>query len=532
MRCTKTFQRIGRGDIAIPRISLKSIAVSCRALTSTSSRRDVNNKAGLINDLKDISQSRSSTRRGAIHGITVAKDDTIFALSTAPGKAAIAIVRCSGPACRKIYQKLCPDKPFPRPRQAALRKLYSPRDGSVLDPGALLLSFPEAATVTGEEVLELHLHGGNATVRAVLSAISSVSTPMRRIRYAEPGEFTRRAFYNDRISLTEIEALGDNLTAETEQQRRLAVRGSTGILAERYESWRQQLLHARGELEALIDFSEDQHFDESPAELAASVAQKVDILLKQVEASLQNAAKGELLRHGIKIALVGAPNVGKSSLLNLIAGREAAIVSSEAGTTRDIVETNVDIGGFFCNLGDLAGLRAGFEAEKSDAAASENFVGLVEQEGIRRAKARALEADVVLVVRSCERDQQGELSMDYPDEVAETVRKCDATRQRIIHVVNKVDYVSRHHREETILHKLQAENPVLVSCKLKLNADKSGLNDLTKRLTDTFEDMTQAIGIPGISLAEGESEVSLGATERQMRLLERCREELYTFVAM
>lgn len=217
----------------------------------------------------------------------------------------------------------------------------------------MVLYFPAPKTVTGEDLLELHVHGGTAIVRAVLAAIPRIpgTGPSQSIRYAEPGEFTRRAFANDRLDLTQVEALGDSLAASTEQQRRLSVRGTTNSLATRYENWRKLLLEARGELEALIDFSEDQHFDESIGELLGSVAAQVVSLRAALLAHQENAVRGELLRSGISLALLGAPNAGKSSLLNAVVGREAAIVSREAGTTRDVVEVGIDLGGFFAGWG-------------------------------------------------------------------------------------------------------------------------------------------------------------------------------------
>ena len=340
--------------------------------------------------------------------------------------------------------------PLPKSRYASLRTLFEPHGGEnrrqVLDASAVVLFFPGPNTVTGEDVLEFHVHGGPAVVKAVLGAISrslpSLEHGPAPVRYAEPGEFTRRAFYNDRLSVTQIEALGDVLTAETEQQRQLAVRGSSAALSARYETWRRQLLYARGELEALIDFSEDQHFEESPEKLIASAASQIDVLRTRVQSNIQNAARGELLRNGISIALLGSPNAGKSSLLNRVVGREAAIVSQEAGTTRDVVDVNVDIGGFFCKLGDLAGLRGSSNQTRLDRTDVQP-VGEIEQEGMRRARDRVFEADVVIVVLPVEELYNG-FEVRVSRDVRETLEKCDLGRQKILLVVNKIDLVAKN----------------------------------------------------------------------------------------
>ncbi|KPI39157.1 tRNA modification GTPase GTPBP3, mitochondrial [Cyphellophora attinorum] len=379
--------------------------------------------------------------------------DTIYALSTAPGRAAIAIIRVSGPACLDIYGALCPDKPFPTPRVATLRKLYTPRTGdhaaaTVLDSGALVLYFPAPATVTGEDILELHVHGGPAIVRSILSAIPLSNPRDRRkpahyslIRPAEPGEFTKRAFYNGRISLPEAESLGSLLAAETEQQRRLAVLGAESGLAERYERWRQILLYARGELEALIDFSEDQHFDESPTELIASVSIQVRALQEQLRLHIQNASRGELLRSGIRVALLGAPNAGKSSLLNRIVGREAAIVSSEEGTTRDIVDVSVDLDGWPVRLGDMAGLRTTPTTSSATISSPSAAIGEIEKEGIRRARARALDSDVVIILLSLEANADGTVGLHLNDEVRAAAKECQSAGKTLVVAVNKADLI-------------------------------------------------------------------------------------------
>ena len=398
--------------------------------------------------------------------------------------------------------------------------------------------------MTGEDVLELHIHGGPAVVKAVLDAIPKTISPTSLrsypLRYAEPGEFTRRAFYNNRLDLTQVEALGDVLSAETEQQRRLAVRGASSGLAKEYELWRKNLILAQGELEALIDFSEDQHFDESPTTLTRSVAAQVEQLQIKLITNIKNSSRGELLRNGINIALLGAPNAGKSSLLNRIIGREAAIVSEEEGTTRDVVEAGVDLGGFFCRFGDLAGLRMVSHSSGSPK------VGRIEQEGMRRAKERVIAADVVLVILSTE-------DLSRPNtEVLATLRSCDMTRQRIIYVINKSDLLKDHSRVEKIrsLFETQpypgnnsSDTPVfIISCKeaqypqerLGTNTqDPGGIETLLRGLVQVFLGMTSAV-FPEGHIGSGDRSIweqSLGANQRQRLLLQQCLQCLENFLA-
>ncbi|KAF3050887.1 mitochondrial splicing system protein [Didymella keratinophila] len=482
-------------------------------------------------DRADLRRRSVHTARHAIHARL--HEPTIYALSTASGKAAIAVIRISGPACAQIYEALCPSTALPKPRHAAVRKLYSPRQppspATLLDSGALVLYFPSPNTVTGEDLLELHVHGGPAIVRAVLAAIPQCATlseasPAHAIRYAEPGEFTRRAFANNRMDLPQIESLGETLSASTEQQRQISVRGTTSSLAVRYEQWRMLLLAARGELEALIDFSEDQHFDESPAQLCASVADQVRVLRAQIEAHVANAVRGELLRNGISLALLGAPNAGKSSLLNRIVGREAAIVSQEAGTTRDIVEVSVDLGGWLVKIGDTAGLRrAGLVGAEA--------VGAVEQEGIKRAKQRALESDVLVVV------QDATAEMD--PEVTDTAKQCVSSGVNVVVAVNKIDQLSSTPSAEDAwkakIHTalgLPATHISFISCVVASThtGDPGNIQSFLTTLTNTFRSMTAAL-VPDSDPSPDIWQESLGATERQRILLSECLTHLDAFLA-
>lgn len=377
-------------------------------------------------------------------------------------------------------------------------------------------------------MLELHIHGGPATVKAVLAAIPQCPSKYR-IRYAEPGEFTKRAFFNDRLDLARVESLSDILSAETEQQRRAAVRGNSGALARTYESWREELLLARGEIEALIDFSEDQHFDESPTDLLHNVAKLVDNILQGIHLHEQGGQRSELLRSGIRIALLGPPNVGKSSLMNLIVGREASIVSGEAGTTRDVVEASLDIRGYLCSFADTAGFRS------SDPLGPSSPVGDVELEGIRRAKQKAQESDIVIVLASIESGPSGPFIL-YDQETLDIAAGAEAQ----LIVINKRDVAEPGEFDRLVdqfRQRLGEKDPRLgsvqlaaVSCKeasltsasAARNKDPGGIHALTEALVSTFSQMTE---MP-VDLQD-----LLGVTARQAQLLARCRAHLEDFMA-
>lgn len=466
---------------------------------------------------------------------------TIYALSTAPGRAAIAVIRVSGPRCLDVYRALCRDDKVPRARYALLRKVYRPvqahaqahaqkQELEELDSGALVLYFPAPRTVTGEDVLEFHVHGGAAIVKAVLEAISSLGEPGGEIRYAEAGEFTLRAFQNARLDLPQIEALGETLTADTEQQRRLAVRGTGAALTTRYEQWRVALLYARGELEALIDFAEDQHFDESAEEFVRSVGGQIQALRRQIALHVDNAARGELRRSGIRIALLGAPNAGKSSLLNLVVGRQAAIVSTEEGTTRDIVDVGVDLGGWYCKIGDMAGIRS-------------KLAGAVEREGIRRARERALESDVVVVVVSLDEVHR---TLQIEQEVIDATNDCIDAGKRILIAINKCDLLPNLSIPSGLLESLRAIFPSVpedriigISCRAESDATNTtdplaqpqdgNIQALLQGLITTFQELSSPTGIStdynGV-YDKSYWEDSLGVTHRQRANLESCLHDL------
>ena len=302
--------------------------------------------------------------------------ETIFALSSAPGRAAVAVIRLSGPACAAVCQRLTGGPPPPA-RRAALRRLRDPESLEVLDRG-LVIWFPGPASVTGEDVLELQVHGGRAVLAALLDGLAGRSG----LRPAEPGEFSRRAFLNGRLDLTAAEGLADLIAAETRAQARQALRQLDGALGRLYDDWRGRLLQALARLEAAIDFAPDEA--DVPADPRAAIQPEIARLTAEIGAHLADRGRGERLREGLTIAVLGPPNAGKSSLVNRLARRDVAIVTAEPGTTRDVLEVHLDLEGYPVTVLDTAGLR-----EAADA---------IEAEGVRRARARAERADIRLLL--------------------------------------------------------------------------------------------------------------------------------------
>lgn len=328
-------------------------------------------------------------------------NDTIFALATAPGRAGVAMVRISGAEAALALRDLAGT--LPPPRQAQRARIRDPRSGEILDDG-IVLYFAAPASFTGEDVAELHLHGS----RAVLAAVFAALARLPRFRLAEPGEFTKRAFLNGKLDLTTAEAIADLVDAETAAQRRQAVRQLGGEFGRRCEDWRGRLIAAQAQLEAEIDFPEEG----LPAAQWASARRALGLVREEIAGELADDRRGERVRDGVVVAILGPPNAGKSSLLNVLARREVAITSHLAGTTRDVIEVALDLGGYPVVLADTAGLRAG--------------VDIVEEEGVRRAYARAASADLKLVV----------LDATQPAEAAGLRALIDA---RTIVVANKID---------------------------------------------------------------------------------------------
>ncbi len=338
---------------------------------------------------------------------------TVFALASGLGRAGIAVVRVSGAEAGRVLCRLTGRERLPAPRRAVRARIIRPiaeADAAttvmdaVIDHG-LVIWFPAPRSFTGEDVAEFHIHGGPAVTEALLEALAAEAG----LRLAEPGEFSRRAFENGRMDLTEAEGLADLVQAETEAQRRQSLRQMEGGLKALYDGWRTRLIQALAHFEAEIDFAEEG----LPAEIAAEARATVSGLLAEIAGHLADARQGERLRDGLEVVILGPPNAGKSSLLNMLARREAAIVSTIPGTTRDIVEAHLDLAGYPVVVADTAGLREAAEQ--------------IEAEGVRRALERAGRADLKILVLE---------AADWPAIPGELAAHADADS---LLVLNKID---------------------------------------------------------------------------------------------
>ena len=397
---------------------------------------------------------------------------TIYAEATAFGTAGIAVVRVSGPCARIVMDRLTGQTKI-KARHATRVNIYRSHDGELLD-SALALWFPKPNSFTGEDIAEFHLHGGRAVVAAVLAELEAISG----LRMAEPGEFSRRAFMNDKMDLTEAEGLADLIAAETEMQRKQALRQLNGGLGDRYEDWRHRLLRDLAHTEAVLDFADE----ELPVGLLDHLNQDVKLLVQEITAHLDDDRRGERLREGVRVAIVGPPNVGKSSLFNHLAKRDVVIVHDRAGTTRDVVEIQLDLGGFPVFISDTAGIR-----ESSDE---------VESEGIRRAKAVAEESD--LVVGVCDASVVPALDPETLSLLGESG----------LLVMNKIDLLGDQLPEMIGGYRLQH-----VSCRTG-----AGLDGLTETLTTKVHRMMSSV-VSG----------SLISRQRHRESLIECRNALVRF---
>jgi tRNA modification GTPase len=384
--------------------------------------------------------------------------DTIFAPATASGRAGVAVIRISGPKTAKALARL--DVIVPPPRLLSRAILKDPASGESLDDG-LIAWFPAPRSFTGEDVAELHIHGGRAVVESVLAALNGIGG----LRPAEAGEFTRRAFDAGKLDLTQAEALADLVDAETRAQARQALRQMGGALKTRYDEWRDRLVKALAHLEAVIDFPDE----DLPEETATALWTAVETLEGEIAAHLADNGRGERLRSGVHVAIVGPPNAGKSSLLNLLAQRDAAIVSETAGTTRDVIEVHLDLSGYPVLIADTAGLR-----ETRDD---------IEDEGVRRAKDRAASADLVIALFD---------GAQYP-------KRDEATAELIsesaLIVVNKADLLDQAREQE-----LDVENSWRATYFISVK-DGFGIDLLLTKLTERVAALCEAGGEAPITRA-------------------------------
>ena len=382
-------------------------------------------------------------------------NQTIFAPATATGRAGITVIRVSGSRAGEVLMA-CTQKPLPPPREAQYSGFFELDTGETIDKG-LALWFPGPKSFTGEDVVEFHIHGGRATTEAICNVINQIE----HCRFADPGEFTRRAFYNEKLDLTEVEGLADLVDAETEAQRKQAFRQFNGDLSALFEKWRSQLIRAMALLEASIDFSEE----DIPENLFSRIKHNILCLEKEITQYIDDKRHGERLREGFFIVIAGSPNVGKSSLLNALAQRDVAIVSEVAGTTRDVVEVRMDIGGVPVTIADTAGLR--------------DVLDEIEAEGVRRARKRAKEADLRLLMFDAT-----QLKPDKP-----TMEMID---QNAIVVFNKIDLL----KENSSMAVETTPNPILISALKGQN-----IKGVLEIVSEKIQKMSSKAGLPPITRA-------------------------------
>ena len=355
---------------------------------------------------------------------------TIYALSSGPGVSGIAVIRVSGKNTAKVIKKLT-NKKLPPPKVATLRKFNKNGEKKLIDEG-IIIWFPGPNSYTGEDLAEFHVHGSKAVINAMHKAISKV----KNCRLAEPGEFTKRAFQNGRINLMKAESIADLISSETEIQRVQALKIMSGKTSDIFNSWREKLLKILSHVEAKIDFPEE----DLPKNIYTNIQKTSNIVLKQIKKTLNDNKVGERIREGFKIAIVGPTNSGKSSLLNYLSKREAAIVSETAGTTRDVVETHLSLGGYPVVISDTAGIRA-----------SKNEI---EKKGIKIALNRAEDADLKIVMISSK-------NLYFTDVLKGLLEK------NAILVINKSELT-----KGKVDAKFKRYNPILISIKKKINLNK------------------------------------------------------------
>ena len=391
--------------------------------------------------------------------VNAAQPAIIFAPATPAGQSGVAVYRISGQNLNCVFEHLGINQ-RPKPREAALRRLRKGTEGELIDE-ALVLYFPAPHSFTGEEVIELQTHGGSAIRQTLLNWLSQ----LEGCRLAEAGEFSRRAFTHGKMDLLQAEGIADLIAAETSMQQQQALRQMGGALSEQYEQMRADILRALALLEAYLDFPDE----EIPEETLTQTSQLIDRLIGTIEALLTEPPSGEMIREGMTIAIIGPPNAGKSSLLNRLAGREAAIVTDIAGTTRDRVEVHLNLHGYFVRLIDTAGLR-----ETHDT---------IEAEGVRRARESAAQAQLTLMVLDIVSDTElSAESLAYlPENAILVINKCDQFNND----------AAREHKRKALPENLAALPTLWVSAR-----DDIGIDTLIERITTEISQRVEACPSP------------------------------------
>ncbi|KAK9468002.1 P-loop containing nucleoside triphosphate hydrolase protein [Lipomyces arxii] len=462
----------------------------------------------------------------------VTSTSTIYALSTAQGRAAVAVIRLSGPRSKPILKRITRSD-LPVPRTAALRRLYAPVVSTLGTPveildEALTLYFSAPRSFTGEDVVEFHVHGGRAVINAVMGAIRDYGREpndqvqdgaefLAPVRYAEPGEFTRRAFANMKIDLTQVEGIGGMIDAETETQRQMAVVSAGGYMRNLYKGWQAELLEISAVMSAIIDFSEEGYFDRSDS-LFQDTVEQTKALIRPIQKHLQQTQRTEILLTGIKLALLGPPNAGKSSLLNHLAQRDAAIVSSMAGTTRDLIEVSLELGGYKVVLTDTAGLRP------------VGSVDDVEAQGIVRAKMKGSEANLVIAVIPAVVEDDA-----WHDVVRDEVLALqdDSSDKEVMVVLNKIDMLKSAETQipvlvEQLSHEfnIATRNIYPISCKTG-----EGVSELTSSMVTKFENLADVSDSPVGASVRVQEVIQDDILPSLLRFLDHAEEEDVVFAS-
>jgi tRNA modification GTPase len=394
--------------------------------------------------------------------------NTIFAQCTAPGKAGVAVFRLSGPESLMVLEQLI-SQPVEelKPRELYFRKVYNPKTSELVDE-TMVVYFKDQSSFTGEDSVEIHTHGSLAVIKQMNQILSSI----KDVRLAEAGEFAKRSFLNGKMDLTAAEGLADLIDAETDLQHRQAIRQLGGGLEKIYNSWRQELLSLISLLEAYIDFPDE----DIPEETLQQVADKIKALIDEINNHLNDNNRGERLRDGLKLAIIGKPNVGKSSLLNFLMKRDVAIVSDIAGTTRDVLEGHIDIGGYPIILQDTAGIH-------------NKTADVIEKEGIKKAKNVFQNSDIKIIIYDATK-------MNDKDDYFK-----DLIDQNTIIILNKTDLPN----SESVKNS-HALKPIFTSIK-----NQEGLDELLDNIISIAENIAKPSDSPQITRARHRAELTKAA---------------------